>query len=99
MFFLKGVDVTGWWMSEKLDGVRAYWDPKLQTFISRNGKTFVAPPEFTRGYPKDMSLDGELFGGRQQFSRTVSVVRTINSPHWSELKYKVCKYTIDIISH
>src|SRR4051794_36228976 len=26
-------DLTGWWMSEKLDGVRAYWDGKA--FLSR----------------------------------------------------------------
>src|SRR6058998_2855399 len=28
-------DLAGWWMSEKLDGVRAYWDGKQ--FISRLG--------------------------------------------------------------
>src|SRR5271155_5516264 len=28
-------DPSGWWMSEKLDGVRAYWDGKQ--FISRLG--------------------------------------------------------------
>ena len=27
------VDLTGWWISEKLDGVRAYWDGKQ--FLSR----------------------------------------------------------------
>src|SRR5690606_1828645 len=26
-------DPTGWWMSEKLDGIRAYWDGR--SFISR----------------------------------------------------------------
>ena len=29
------VELTGWWMSEKLDGVRAYWDGKQ--FLSRQG--------------------------------------------------------------
>ena len=26
--YSKDVDVSGWYMSEKLDGVRAYWDIK-----------------------------------------------------------------------
>src|SRR3954452_1221988 len=28
-------DLSGWWMSEKLDGVRAYWDGRQ--FLSRQG--------------------------------------------------------------
>ncbi len=35
------VDLTGWWMSEKLDGVRAWWDGKQ--FLSRQGNVFHAP--------------------------------------------------------
>lgn len=31
-------DPTGWWMSEKLDGVRAYWDG--EAFVSRRGNQF-----------------------------------------------------------
>jgi len=38
-------DPTGWWMSEKLDGVRAYWDG--EAFVSRLGNRFVAPDWFT----------------------------------------------------
>jgi DNA ligase-1 len=34
-------DLTGWWISEKLDGVRAYWDG--QQFLSRQGNRFHAP--------------------------------------------------------
>ncbi|KAI8809421.1 hypothetical protein BJ742DRAFT_237190 [Cladochytrium replicatum] len=82
-------DPTGWWMSEKLDGVRAYWDPTLKAFLSRNGNPFVAPATFIQGYPTDMALDGELFSGRGEFTTTVSVVRTVNSPHWSKVRYKV----------
>jgi predicted DNA-binding WGR domain protein len=37
------VDPTGWWISEKLDGVRAFWDSKRGKFFSRNGNEFVAP--------------------------------------------------------
>ena len=38
---------SGWWLSEKLDGVRAYWDGTQ--FLSRNGNRYVAPEWFTLG--------------------------------------------------
>ena len=37
----KDQNITGWVMSEKLDGVRAYWNGK--NLISRGGKTIQAP--------------------------------------------------------
>jgi DNA ligase-1 len=81
------VDLTGWWMSEKLDGVRAYWDGK--SFWSRQGNAFLAPDWFTERLPK-FPLDGELFGGRQRFQRTVSIVRRHDrSDDWKELAFVV----------
>jgi DNA ligase 1 len=81
------VDLTGWWMSEKLDGVRAYWDGK--SFWSRQGNAFFAPDWFTERLP-DFPLDGELFGGRKAFQRTVSVVRRQDrSEYWKELAFVV----------
>jgi hypothetical protein len=53
----KNHDPSGWWMSEKLDGVRAFWDGKR--FISRLGNVFPAPDFYKRGMPKT-PLDGEL---------------------------------------
>ncbi|KAJ3042037.1 hypothetical protein HDV00_008330 [Rhizophlyctis rosea] len=83
------VDPTGWWISEKLDGVRALWDPARKTFVSRLGNPFTAPAWFVQDLPKDMSLDGELFAGRGEFASTVSVVKTINSPHWHKIKFHI----------
>lgn len=81
------VDITGWWLSEKLDGVRAYWDGTQ--FLSRLGNRFFPPDWFVEGFP-DHPLDGELFGGRKQFQRTVGVVkRQDQSPLWKELTYVV----------
>lgn len=81
------VDLTGWWVSEKLDGVRAYWDG--QRFISRLGNEFFAPKWFTQGFPQT-PLDGELWGGRKLFQRTVGIVkRQDESPLWKELQYVV----------
>ncbi|KAI9324886.1 hypothetical protein DFJ73DRAFT_767977 [Zopfochytrium polystomum] len=83
------VDPTGWWMSEKLDGIRAYFDPVARTLSSREGNRFYAPAWFVKPFPKDMSLDGELFIGRGRFSETVSVVKSHESPHWNRITYKV----------
>jgi DNA ligase 1 len=81
------VDLTGWWMSEKLDGVRAYWDGK--SLISRLGNAFVAPDWFVEQLPK-VVLDGELWAGRKQFQKTVSVVRRQDkSDHWKDITYVV----------
>ncbi len=81
------VDLTGWWLSEKLDGVRAYWDGKR--FVSRLGNEFFAPEWFTQSLP-DAVLDGELWGGRKQFQRTVGIVkRQDRSPLWKDLLYVV----------
>src|SRR5262249_25467900 len=62
----------GWWMSEKLDGVRAYWDG--EQFLSRQGHLYHAPDWFTAGLPK-LPLDGELWLDRKAFQRAVSIVR------------------------
>src|SRR5688572_11267334 len=57
-------DLSGWWMSEKLDGVRAYWDGRR--FLSRLGNSYNAPEWFTKGLP-ETPLDGELWVGRKRF--------------------------------
>ena len=66
------IDPTGWLFSEKLDGVRAYWDG--MQFLSRLGNLFHAPSWFHEGLPA-VPLDGELWMGRKAFQRTLSVVR------------------------
>ena len=81
------IDLTGWWMSEKLDGVRAYWSQGQ--LVSRLGNRYLAPSWFTAGLP-DVPLDGELWGGRKKFQRTVSIARRQDaSEHWRELRFVV----------
>ena len=80
-------DPAGWWLSEKLDGVRAYWDGKQ--FLSRLGNVFHAPDWFVQGLPST-PLDGELWLGRKKFQRAVSIVRRQDkSDHWKEITYLV----------
>ncbi len=66
------IELAGWWMSEKLDGVRAYWDGRQ--FLSRQGNVFYAPDWFIEHLP-ETPLDGELWLARKSFQRTVSIVR------------------------
>jgi DNA ligase-1 len=68
----ENIDISGWLVSEKLDGVRGYWDGK--TLMSKNGMPFHPPPEFLKNFP-DFALEGEIWGGRGTFERTVGVVK------------------------
>lgn len=79
--------VSGWLMSEKLDGVRGYWDGKQ--LFSKNGQAFFPPAEFIRGLPS-FPLEGELWGGRDGFHRTVSIV-SHQQPHdgWLQLEFAI----------
>ncbi len=56
-----GQQVYGWWLSEKLDGVRAFWDGK--TLRTRTWGLIDAPAWFTAGLPQGIAIDGELYGG------------------------------------
>jgi DNA ligase-1 len=81
------LDLAGWWMSEKLDGVRAYWDGRQ--FLSRQGNLFHAPDWFVAGLPA-VPLDGELWVARKSFQRTVGIVRRQDKPDsWKEVKYLI----------
>jgi len=81
-----GRDPSGWWMSEKLDGVRAQWDGTH--LVSREGNIFNAPAWFTAGLP-NMKLDGELWMGRKAFQRTTPIVLGHYPKAWQMLRYMV----------
>ncbi|KAI9209021.1 uncharacterized protein BJ171DRAFT_413257, partial [Polychytrium aggregatum] len=79
-------DPKDWFISEKLDGVRAMWNPVKKSFYTRLGNPLSAPRWFTKDLP-NFFLDGELFSGRSQFAQTVSIVRSQDSPHWDKIVY------------
>ncbi len=85
--YAPGINLADYWVSEKLDGVRAYWDG--QQLLSRNGNAFAAPNWFTEKFPPT-PLDGELWISRRKFEETVSVV-TRHRPHagWRRVKFMV----------
>ncbi len=81
------LDVTGWLLSEKLDGVRAYWDGRQ--LLSRNGHLIVAPEWFIKNFPP-FELDGELWMGRDTFQKTMSVVmRHQPDERWYQVRYQI----------
>lgn len=85
------VDPTGWWMSEKLDGVRAYWSGS--NFYSRQGNQFIAPAWFTKDLPKE-PLDGELWCGRGLFQKTLSIIKKTKDPEKYADDWKYVTYLV-----
>ncbi len=83
------IDVSGWFVAYKLDGVRAWWDGTK--FWSRLGNEYYAPQWFKDLMPKGIVLDGELFAGNGRFQETVSIVRkgTPADQEWQQIKFMV----------
>ena len=81
-------EVSQYLVSEKLDGVRAFWDG--QSLRTRQGNVINAPAWFTQGFP-GQPLDGELWSGRGQFERVSATVRrrVPVDAEWREVRYQV----------
>lgn len=80
------IPMADYWVSEKLDGVRGYWDGKQ--LLMRGGEAVHAPAWFTAGWPA-IPLDGELWAGRGRFAQTVSTVLQAapDDVAWREIKF------------
>ena len=94
---------TGWWISEKLDGIRAIWDG--EKFLSRNSQTglgskvFSYVPQFViDSMPGGVALDGEIWLGRNKFNEMSSISNWIPGKKfkqteiddkWKQIKYKI----------
>lgn len=83
-----GVDVSQYWVSEKLDGVRAHWDGRQLRF--RSGNPVPAPHWFIAALPAQ-PLDGELWLGRGTFDRLSGIVRreTPDDNEWRQVRYMI----------
>ena len=86
--YQSNIKLEQYWVSEKYDGVRAYWNGK--NLISRQGNIFHAPEWFVQALPEE-PLDGELWAGRGKFEQVSGTVRhqTANNAEWKKIKYKV----------
>ena len=82
----KDQNVSGWLASEKLDGVRAYWDG--ENLLSRQGKELNAPLSFTKNFPK-FALDGELYAKELKFEEIQATVmdKLPDEKAWQRLKF------------
>ena len=83
-----GLDLQDYWVSEKYDGVRGYWDG--QTLRTRGGEPVNAPAWFTAGWP-GTALDGELWAGRGQFAQAQSTTRQqqASDEAWRAMRFMV----------
>jgi DNA ligase-1 len=83
-----GIDVSRYWISEKLDGVRAVWDGKTLRF--RSGNPVPAPNWFIDALPKQ-PLDGELWLGRGSFDQLSAIVRrqVPEDAEWRRVRYMI----------
>lgn len=70
--FRDDIPIADYWISEKFDGVRAFWNGR--ELLSRSGHAIAAPSWFLDGLPAT-ALDGELWIGRGQFEAVIATVR------------------------
>ena len=80
--------LADYWVSEKYDGVRGYWDG--QRLLTRGGEAIAAPAWFTDAWPA-VPMDGELWAGRGRFSQAASTVRQQKpmDDAWRALRFMV----------
>jgi len=87
MVYEEDIDITNWLMSEKLDGIRGYWDG--EKLLSKNGLTFNPPAAFTKNFP-DFPIEGEIWGGRNMFEKSSSIVMKHTAHNgWLDLKFGI----------
>ncbi|WP_051085672.1 DNA ligase [Desulfobacter curvatus] len=80
-------DIKGWVMSEKLDGIRGYWDGSR--LLSRKGLPLCPPPWFLKNFPV-FELDGELWSKQGDFEFIQSVVLDVEpGPGWEKISYHI----------
>ena len=86
-----GVQLADYWVSEKYDGVRGFWDG--QKLLTRGGQTINAPAWFTANWPAT-PMDGELWAGRGQFQKAVSTVRQQNPNESDDSAWRSIKFMV-----
>ena len=81
-------EINDYLVSEKLDGIRGYWDG--ERLFTRGDNVISAPKWFTQDFPK-YPLEGELWMGRGTFEQMSGLVRrkvTVDND-WRVVKFMV----------
>ena len=86
--FALAAPIARHWVSEKYDGVRAWWDG--HSLRTRQGHRIAAPTWFTANWPK-VAMDGELWAGRGQFETASGTVQSLvpNDAAWQAMRFLV----------
>ncbi|WP_343808555.1 DNA ligase [Marinobacterium maritimum] len=94
--FMQGVEIGGdlslpsdlanWLVSEKYDGVRAYWDG--EQLLTRSGYPINLPDSFTHDWPKQ-HLEGELWIGYGAFEPLSALIRShsASQQEWQQVRF------------
>lgn len=80
--------LTEYWVSEKYDGIRGYWDGRQ--LLSRSGKVLTPPNWFVKDWPTQ-PFEGELWAGLGQFEQAASVIQQRQAPDsdWHAMRFMV----------
>ena len=80
--------LTDYWVSEKYDGIRGYWDG--HQLVSRSGKALNPPSWFVQGWPNS-PFEGELWAGLGQFEQAASVIqqKQASDNAWRAMRFMV----------
>jgi DNA ligase-1 len=80
--------LTDYWVSEKYDGIRGYWDG--HQLLSRSGKVITPPTWFIEAWPMH-PFEGELWAGLGQFEQAASVIqqKQASDSAWRAMRFMV----------
>ena len=83
-----GVALADYWVSEKYDGIRGYWDGRQ--LLTRGGQRIAVPDWFVANWPAT-AMDGELWAGKGQFQKVLSTAsqQYPDDAAWKGLRFMV----------
>jgi DNA ligase 1 len=83
-----GVALQDYWVSEKYDGIRGYWNG--HQLMTRKGKALNPPEWFVKDWPAS-PFEGELWAGRGQFETVASILqqKQASDEAWQTLRFMV----------
>jgi len=81
-------DINQYWLSEKLDGMRGYYNGTQ--LLTRQGHLIHSPKWFTKYWPNKV-MDGELWIKREYFQQTISCVRkkVVDETCWQMVRFMI----------
>ncbi len=82
------ITLEEYWVSEKLDGIRAVWDGS--SLYTRKGTKIHTPAWFTQDLP-NLTMEGELWAGRERFHLVQQTVmdKIPSNEAWINIKFMV----------